>query len=118
MANSKDVLFHIEKYENRLHTSFFDDWDIQRFPFVLLLPDGSFSTYGVKPDTIEIGPTCGELKPLLSLYLEIAKMAKIKRLRTFTTRNPKAYARLSGGTLVDTYEEEGTPTEYIFELEV
>lgn len=118
MANSKDVLKYIEKYEKKTHTRFFDDWDIEQFPFVLLLPDGSFSVYGVKFNTIEIGPTSGNFKLLLSIFLGIARHAKLTTLRTFTKHNPKAYARLSGGTLVQTIEGEGEPPVYVFELEV
>lgn len=118
MVNSKDVLHHIEKYEKKLHTQFFDDWDLKRFPFVLLLPDGSLSTYGVRPGVIEIGPTSGDIKLIISIFRGMASHIRIPRLRTFTTRNPKAYAKLSGATLVDSLKKEGQPTEYIFEMEV
>lgn len=118
MVNTKDVLFYIEKYDKKLKSNFFEDWDLNRFPFVLLMTDGSLSTYGVKPDAIEIGPTSGHLKTMLAIYKGLARHVGIAKLRTFTTRNPIAYAKLSGATLADSIEEYGQPTEYIFELEV
>lgn len=118
MVNTKDVLFYIDKYDKKLQSHFFEDWDLNRFPFVLLMPDGSLSTYGVRPNVIEIGPTSGDLRLMLSIYKGMAKHIGIAKLRTFTTRNPRAYAKLSGATLVDSIKMQGQPTEYIFELEV
>lgn len=118
MVNTKDVLLYIEKYDKKLKSSFFEDWDLKRFPFVLLMPDGSLSTYGVRPNVIEIGPTSGNLRTMLAIYEGMARHIGIAKLRTFTTRNPIAYAKLSGATLVDSIEEYGQPSEYIFELEV
>ena len=85
---------------------------------MLLMADGSVSGYLVKPNVIEIGPTSGNLKLIVSIYEGMAKHIGIGKLRTFTIRNPKAYAKLSGATLVDSVEESGQPTEYVFELEV
>lgn len=118
MVNTKDVLFYIEKYDKKLKSHFFEDWDLKRFPFVLLMPDGSLSVYGVKPNVIEIGPTSGNLRMIVSIYKGMARHIGIAKLRTFTIRNPVAYAKLSGATLVDSIEESGQPTEYVFELEV
>ena len=118
MVNTKDVLFYIDKYDKKLQSHFFEDWDFNRFPFVLLMPDGSLSTYGVRPNVIEIGPTSGNLRLMLSIYKGMARHIGITKLRTFTTRNPRAYAKLSGATLVDSIKTRGQPTEYIFELEV
>lgn len=118
MVNTKDVLFHIDKYDKKLQSHFFEDWDLNRFPFVLLIPDGSFSTYGVRPGVIEIGPTSGNLKEMLAVYKGMCHHIGIHKLRTFTIRNPRAYAKLSGATLVDSIKTQGQPTEYIFELEV
>jgi hypothetical protein len=118
MVNTKDVLFYIEKYDKKLKSHFFEDWDLNRFPFLLLMPDGSFSTYGVKPNVIEVGPTSGNLKMIVSIYEGMAKHVGIGKIRTFTIRNPVAYAKLSGATLVDSIKIDGQPTEYVFELEV
>ena len=118
MANTKDVLFYIDKYDKKLQSHFFEDWDLNRFPFVLLMPDGSLSTYGVRPNVIEIGPTSGNLRLMLSIYKGMARHIGIAKLMTFTIRNPRAYAKLSGATLVDSIKTRGQPTEYIFELEV
>lgn len=118
MANTKDVLAHIETYEKKIHTSFFTEWNLQKFPFVLLMPDGSFVLYGVDFNTLVVGPTSGNFKELLPIMEAIARKAGLKKLRTTTVRNPKAYARLSGATLVHTEEYPDAPTEYTFELEV
>ena len=118
MANSEDVLRHIEIYENKLGVSFFDEWDLKRFPFVLLLPDGSLATYGMEPDTITVGPTCGRLRLILSILEGIAKTVGLHKVKTTTTRNPKAYARLSGATCIKEAHFDDKPWEYTFVKEV
>jgi hypothetical protein len=118
IANTTDVLEHINRYEKKVGTSFLKDWDLEYFPFVILFPDGSFSTYGVSFNALEVGPTCCGLKKVLNMYIKIARRAGLKVVRTMTTRNPKAYAKLSGGTLVSSTEKDNGKTEYVFELEV
>lgn len=117
MANTKDVLEHINRYEKKLGTKFFDDWNLKDFPFVLLLPDGSLSTYGVEYNTLVVGPTCGPLKVILSTFIGIARHIGLTKIKTFTKRNPKAYAKLSGATLVGTTRDNGVNT-YTFELDI
>lgn len=118
MANTVDVLKHIEKYEKKLKVNFFEEWDLEKYPFVLLLPDGSFATYGVDFNTIVVGPTSGKLKQLLDIFIKVAQVVGLKTIRTTTTRNPSAYAKLSGAHLVKTTRFYDKPTEYMFELEV
>lgn len=117
-CNTKDLLAHIEKYEKKLNTHFFEDWDLKQYPFVLLLADGSFFVYGPEIDSLDIGPTCGEFNVLLPWAKFIAKLVGYHKLTTVTKRNPKAYARLTGATLVKSVEFDDRPTEYYFELEV
>lgn len=118
MANSEDVLRHIEIYEKKLGVSFFDEWDIHKFPFVLLFPDGSLATYGMEPDTIVVGPTNGPLKLILSILEGIAMNVGLHKVKTTTTRNPKAYAKLSGATCIKEAHFDDKPWEYTFVKEV
>jgi len=118
MANTKDVIDHIDKYEKKLGSKFFDDWDIYVYPWAILLSDGSIATYGMLYDTIVIGPTTGNFKKLIKAIKMIAKKVGLHYLLTTTTRNPKAYARLSGATLIKTNVYNDSPTEYVFRMEV
>lgn len=118
MANTKDVLSHILRYEKKLGTKFFDDWDIHTYPWAIILPDGSVTTYGMMYDTIIIGPTTGNLKQLLKSLKLVAREVGLHYLITTTTRNPKAYTRLSGATLIDKNTYKDSPTEYVFRMEV
>lgn len=118
MANSIDVLHHIEAYEKKLGVSFFDEWDINKFPFVLLFPDGSLATYGMEPDTIVVGPTSGPLKKVLGTLEQIARVVHLGKIKTCTTRNPKAYAKLSGATCVKEAHFDDKPNEYTFVKQV
>ena len=117
-CNGKDLVAHIERYENKIHSSFFEDWTLQDFPFVLLMPDGSFCTYGIIPGALRVGPTCGDCKVFKPILVNIAKMISIHRIITATKRNPEAYAKVTGATLYRTDIVDGTPSIYNFELEV
>lgn len=117
MANTQDVLKHIEAYEKKLGTKFFNDWDIHKYPWAIVLPDGSITTYGMMWDTILVGPTAGNFKELLKAVKFIAHKVGLHYLQTATTRNPKAYARLSGATLIK-INRYNSPTEYTFKMEV
>lgn len=118
MANTIDVLNHILKYEKKLGTKFFDDWDIHVYPWAFVLSDGSIATYGMKFDTLLIGPTTGNIKKLIEALKIISRKVGLHYLQTTTTRNPKAYARLSGATLVGKNEYKNSSTEYIFRMEI
>ena len=118
MANTIDVLNHILKYEKKLGTKFFDDWDIHIYPWAIILSDGSIATYGMKFDTLLIGPTSGNMKKLLQALKIISQKVGLHYFQTTTTRNPKAYAKLSGATLIGINTFDNSPTEYIFRMEV
>ncbi len=117
MCSGIDLLKHIEEYEKRTSVKFFDDWDLRDYPCVCLFNDGSFFTYGLRKDTIEIGPSSCKLKDAKKIIINIAKHLGLHRLVTNTTRNMVAYERLSGGICFKTVRKNGK-TVYYFEMEV
>ena len=118
MVNSKLILDKMEVYERRVGASFFSEWSLKQFPFVILLKDGSISTYGVEDRYIFIGPTSGRKKDLWPIYRDIAKSTGAAGLRTETRRNPKAYSRLTGARLMKTVPYADGTVSYIMQLEV
>ena len=117
MANGKDIVKHIERYEKKLGVSFFDEWDLGEYPFVCLFPDGSFFTYGVQFDSLMIGPSSGSLRMFKAVAIAIARVSGLKRIVTNTTRDMSAYERISGGICYKVTRENGVPV-YYFEMEV
>lgn len=99
-------------------TPFFEDWDIHRYPLYIIMEDGSISTYGVEGNYIMIGPTSGNFKSFEKIYKHIARITGAKGLRTYTSRNPKAYARMSGAKLIHTIPYADGSVKYEFEWEV
>jgi hypothetical protein len=116
-CSGKDLVKHIEEYEKRLNVSFFEDWDLNDYPFLILFPDGSFFTYGIRPDAIEVGPSSCKLKKAKEIVVFIAKKLGLHRIVTNTTRNLAAYERLSGGICFKAVRKNGKTT-YYFEMEV
>lgn len=96
IALTADIQKHINEYQKRVGRSYLDDWDYQLHPLIWLREDGSFLTFGIIGDTLEIDIGCGV--PLVEGWKHIQIMAKrlgIKKVTSYTdTRNPKAYARL------------------------
>lgn len=96
VALTDNIQKHIDEYQKRVGRSYLDDWDYQLHPLIWLREDGSFLTFGIIGDTLEIDIGCGV--PLVEGWKHIQIMAKrlgIKKVASYTdTRNPKAYARL------------------------
>lgn len=96
VALTANIQKHIDEYQKRVGRSYLDDWDYQLHPLIWLREDGSFLTFGIIGDTLEIDIGCGV--PLVEGWEHIQIMAKrlgIKKVASYTdTRNPKAYARL------------------------
>lgn len=96
VALTANIQKHIDKYQKRVGRSYLDDWDYQLHPLIWLREDGSFLTFGIIGNTLEIDIGCGV--PLVEGWKHIQIMAKrlgIKKVASYTdTRNPKAYARL------------------------
>nr|DAS35089.1 MAG TPA: hypothetical protein [Caudoviricetes sp.] len=96
VALTANIQKHIDEYQKRVGRSYLDDWDYQLHPLIWLREDGSFLTFGIIGNTLEIDIGCGV--PLVEGWKHIQIMAKrlgIKKVASYTdTRNPKAYARL------------------------
>lgn len=96
VALTANIQKQIDEYQKRVGRSYLDDWDYQLHPLIWLREDGSFLTFGIIGDTLEIDIGCGV--PLVEGWKHIQIMAKrlgIKKVASYTdTRNPKAYARL------------------------
>lgn len=96
IALTANIQKHIDEYQKRVGRSYLDDWDYQLHPLIWLREDGSFLTFGIIGNTLEIDIGCGV--PLVEGWKHIQIMAKrlgIKKVASYTdTRNPKAYARL------------------------
>lgn len=96
VALTANIQKHIDEYQKRVGRNYLDDWDYQLHPLIWLREDGSFLTFGIIGNTLEIDIGCGV--PLVEGWKHIQIMAKrlgIKKVASYTdTRNPKAYARL------------------------
>ena len=76
-ADIKNILTNINTVFGR---SYLDDWDYLFHPLVWLREDGSFLTFGIIDDTLEIDIGCGV--PLVEGWKHIHAMAKKIRIKT------------------------------------
>lgn len=118
IALTANIQKHIDEYQKRVGRSYLDDWDYLFHPLVWLREDGSFLTFGIIDDTLEIDIGCGV--PIVEGWKHVHSMAKqlgLKRVASYTdTRNPKAYARLAKCEYEERTDENGT--YYYFTKEV
>jgi hypothetical protein len=118
ICKGSDIVSHINKYENKLQTSFFKEWDLNKYPYIFLFPNGEFMTYGYNTGALQIGPTCANFKECKQIAIKVCELTGIKKIRTTTYRNWRAYLRMSGGTVVKKIMNPMGLPEYTFELEV
>lgn len=118
IALTANIQKHIDEYQYRVGRSYLDDWDYQLHPLIWLREDGSFLTFGINGDTLEIDIGCGvPLVEGLKHTQHMAKQLGLKRVASYTdTRNPKAYARLAKCEYEERTNENGT--YYYFTKEV
>lgn len=102
MAKGKDVLYWINKYENKTHRNFFEDWDYEFYPLIHIFEDGSFFTYTVCNNSLEIGPSSLDYRASWSTIESITKQLGLSRVTSITIRNPKAYCKFIGSKLIGT----------------
>lgn len=118
VALTANIQKHIDEYQKRVGRHYLDDWDYELHPMVWLREDGSFLTFGIIGDTLEIDIGCGV--PLVDGFKGIHSMAKklgLKRIASYTdSRNPKAYSRLAKCSYEERTNENGT--YYYFTKEV
>lgn len=93
MPTGKDILWWIEKYENKLGGSFFRDWDFGFYPLVHVFEDGSLFTYTICDGRLEVGPASFEFWKAWDTIAAIAKALGFTEVATITPRKAKAYAR-------------------------
>lgn len=98
MAKDEDIVKWIKKYNKKMG-NFWEDWDLEWYPFIHIFEDGSFFTYGVCGEYLECGPVSIDFKKAFPTMEAYAKRLGLKGVSTITPHNPKAYARLTKSTL-------------------
>ncbi|WP_454897824.1 hypothetical protein [Veillonella seminalis] len=93
------VVKNLDRYEKRVGRSFFKDWKLENFPNITLLADGSFFTWAVRLDCIEFGPSVCDLRQVVDIGLEWAKLTDKPYIRCMTVRNPVAFSRYVKGEI-------------------
>ena len=109
-----DMLKYINRYEAKTGGDFVKDWDLKYYPFIFMWDTGEFMTWGYYGDYIDIGPSSvTDWKKAWDKLKVFGAICKVKKFITHTTRNPKAYARLTNSKFHFNKDED----QYVIEKE-
>ena len=72
---------------------------------VLFHPQSGFISFFIHDDILELHHLCGDGQAWKQILHQIMKERRLKKLRAFTRRNPKAWMRKYGGHIRGYYME-------------